>query len=78
MKGGPDFRLVVCMDHFTPISLKTHIAVPVPIALFDSRSPEQKNTLTYSEKNGASADLHFANGEDFFKFLLAGNIQQNR
>jgi 2,3-bisphosphoglycerate-independent phosphoglycerate mutase len=76
MKGGPDFRLVVCMDHFTPISLKTHIAVPVPIALFDSRSPEQKNTLTYSEKNGASAGLHFANGEDFFKFLLDKNIQQ--
>lgn len=75
MKGGPDFRLVVCMDHFTPISLKTHIAVPVPFALFDSRSPERKNTLTYSEKNGANAGLHFANGEDFFHFLLDKNSQ---
>jgi len=74
MKGGQDFRLVVCMDHFTPISLKTHIAVPVPFALFDSRTPERKNTLTYSEKNGANAGLHFANGEDFFKFLLDKNI----
>jgi len=74
MKQGPDFRLVVCMDHFTPISMKTHIAVPVPFALFDSRSPEQKNTLSYSEKNGKSSGLHLANGEDFFQFLLTGNI----
>lgn len=70
MRGGPDFRLVVCMDHFTPISLKTHTAVPVPFALFDSRRPEQKNSLTYSEKNGAGAALCFANGEDFFRFVI--------
>ncbi|MBU4260653.1 MAG: cofactor-independent phosphoglycerate mutase [Proteobacteria bacterium] len=74
MKQGQDFRLVICMDHFTPISMKTHIAVPVPFALFDSRSPEQKNTLSYSEKNGKSSSLHLANGEDFFQFLLTGNI----
>ncbi|MBI5558793.1 MAG: cofactor-independent phosphoglycerate mutase [Deltaproteobacteria bacterium] len=70
MKGGPDFRLVVCMDHFTPVSLKTHVAVPVPVAVFDSRRPEQKNMLSYSEKNGAAAALHFADGEEFFHFLL--------
>jgi len=74
MNPGQDFRLVVCMDHFTPISLKTHMAMPVPFALFDSRSPAQKNTLTYSEKNGANSALHLLNGEDFFHFLLTGNI----
>jgi 2,3-bisphosphoglycerate-independent phosphoglycerate mutase len=70
MQGRADFRLVVCMDHFTPISLKTHTAVPVPFALFDSRRPERQSSLTYSEKNGEGAALCFADGEDFFRFVI--------
>ncbi|MFH1216251.1 MAG: cofactor-independent phosphoglycerate mutase [Pseudomonadota bacterium] len=65
-----DFRLVVCMDHLTPLSLKTHAADPVPIALFDSRNPEKKNISCYSEKNGALSSLHFVNGEKFFRFVI--------
>jgi len=64
------FRMVVCMDHYTPISLKTHIAVPVPFSLYDSRFPGRKNNLTYTEKEGEKASLAFTNGEDFFKFLI--------
>jgi 2,3-bisphosphoglycerate-independent phosphoglycerate mutase len=36
-----DFRVVVTMDHFTPLSLRTHVSDPVPTILYDSR--EQKN-----------------------------------
>lgn len=36
-----DFRVVVTMDHFTPLSLRTHVSDPVPTLLYDSR--EQKN-----------------------------------
>ena len=65
-----DFRLVICMDHLTPLRLKTHVADPVPFALFDSRSPEKKNNNGYTEKNGAASSVHFANGEKFFRFVV--------
>lgn len=39
MKIGEEFRMVVTMDHFTPLELRTHTSVPVPTLLFDSRTP---------------------------------------
>lgn len=65
-----DFRLVICMDHFTPIHLRTHTADPVPFALYDSRRPEFKKENTYSEENGRKSLLKIDNGEDFMRFVL--------
>ncbi|MDZ7641736.1 MAG: cofactor-independent phosphoglycerate mutase [Desulfurivibrio sp.] len=36
-RRGEDFRLAVTMDHYTPLSIRTHAALPVPFALYDSR-----------------------------------------
>lgn len=36
-QGEEDFRVVVTMDHFTPLSIRTHTAEPVPALLYDSR-----------------------------------------
>ncbi len=70
LERGHDFRVLVCMDHLTPVSLKTHTAHPVTFALFDSRQPEQVNDLTFSEKSGESTGLRLANGEEFFRYFL--------
>ncbi len=70
MRQRGNFRLVVCMDHLTPLSLKTHTADPVPFALFDSRNPGEKNVDGFSERNGAASSLFFGNGEKFFRFVL--------
>lgn len=70
LKGGPDFRIIVCMDHLTPVSLKTHTSHPVAFALLDSRQQENDSGLSFSEKNGESTGLRLKNGEDFFRYLL--------
>lgn len=67
---GSDFRMVVCMDHFTPVHLKTHIADPVPVALFDSRQPEQTGDKGYSEAAGLQADCFWENGAEFMKYVV--------
>jgi 2,3-bisphosphoglycerate-independent phosphoglycerate mutase len=67
---GTDFRLVVCMDHFTPISLRTHTANPVPVLLYDSRQKESASRLSYSEANGEKSDTVLAGGKAFFNKLL--------
>ena len=70
MAGNPDFRLAVCMDHYTPISIRTHDSTPVPVLLYDSRQPGNGSGLPYTEANGEkSADL-LANGRQFFNRLL--------
>ncbi len=46
------FRVVATMDHYTPLSLRTHIDKPVPTILYDSREETEGCGLSFSEKTG--------------------------
>ena len=74
MKSGTDFRLVVCMDHFTPISIRTHTSNPVPVLLYDSRQKKPASGLSYSEANGEKSDILLSGGKDFFFKLLEKDV----
>ncbi|MEN8199345.1 MAG: cofactor-independent phosphoglycerate mutase [Thermodesulfobacteriota bacterium] len=52
---GEDFRLVATMDHYTPLSLRTHIDSPVPTILYDSREETEGSGLRFSEKTSMQA-----------------------
>ncbi len=67
---GSEFRLVITPDHFTPIALKTHVARPVPLIIFDSRGDNVASGLAYSEKNAADSGRFLASGAEFFEVLL--------
>jgi len=71
---GQDFRLVVTMDHYTPVARRTHVDWPVPALLYDSRGIARPSGLPYTEANCRSAGEvpgHvFAGGPDFFSHLL--------
>ena len=71
---GEDFRLVATMDHYTPLSLRTHIDDPVPTILYDSREQEKGSGLTFSEKTGNSVANKeggtLPDGETLMKKLL--------
>lgn len=51
-----DFRVVVTMDHFTPLALRTHVSDPVPTLLYDSREQVKGSGLTFSEKSCTEHD----------------------
>lgn len=73
-KCGENFRLVATMDHYTPLSLRTHIDDPVPTILYDSREQEKGSGLTFSEKTGNSVAKEegstLPDGETLMKKLL--------
>ncbi len=46
------FRMIATMDHYTPLSLRTHIDRPVPTLLYDSREETKGSGLDFSEKTG--------------------------
>jgi 2,3-bisphosphoglycerate-independent phosphoglycerate mutase len=71
LKGTP-FRLALAMDHFTPLTLRTHADQPVPVVIFDSRR-SVSGVSGYSEKNAAAAGRIFENGKLFFDTLLERN-----
>lgn len=46
-----DFRVVVTMDHFTPLAIRTHVSDPVPTILYDSREQTSGSGQSFCEKN---------------------------
>ena len=70
MEGSPDFRLVVCMDHQTPVSIRTHTDQPVPVLLYDSRQTGPQSGVTYTETNGEQSGTLLSDGRQFFNKLL--------
>ncbi|MFW2368916.1 MAG: cofactor-independent phosphoglycerate mutase [Desulforhopalus sp.] len=50
-ESGEDFRVVVTMDHFTPLALRTHVSDPVPTLLYDSRENIKGSGQLFSEKS---------------------------
>ncbi|HID70862.1 MAG TPA: cofactor-independent phosphoglycerate mutase [Desulfobacterales bacterium] len=71
---GEDFRLVATMDHYTPLSLRTHTDTPVPTILYDSREQEKGCGLLFSEKTGDEVGKKdggtLPDGETLIKKLL--------
>ena len=71
---GEPFRLVVTMDHYTPLHLRTHVNWPVPMCLYDSRS-RKTDGAPYTEANviravEAGAGRRFASGAAFFRHFV--------
>lgn len=70
LKKFKPFRLVICMDHFTPIALRTHTIDPVPVVIYDSTRPEKGGFSAYTEENGRKAGVFYRNGAQFMKAVL--------
>jgi 2,3-bisphosphoglycerate-independent phosphoglycerate mutase len=51
-----DFRVVVTMDHFTPLALRTHVSDPVPTLLYDSREQTKGSGQPFHEKSCTEYD----------------------
>ncbi len=56
-----DFRVVVTMDHYTPLSLRTHVSDPVPTLLYDSREQSAGSGVGFDEKKCAENDRTYNN-----------------
>ncbi|WP_028585377.1 cofactor-independent phosphoglycerate mutase [Desulfogranum mediterraneum] len=68
------FRLVVTMDHYTPIHRRTHEDWPVPMVLYDSRGVAAPSGVGYTEANVLAAveesGLRLESGAAFFNRFM--------
>jgi 2,3-bisphosphoglycerate-independent phosphoglycerate mutase len=65
---GP-FRVIICPDHSTPVPVRTHVAEPVPYALWDSTLPGD-GVEQYTEACCENGSRHFPVGHQMMGFLL--------
>lgn len=72
-KSGEPFKILVCPDHPTPLSLKTHVSDPVPFILYDSRKKVGNGATAYTEKQAQSTNLYYDDGISLVKAFLDKN-----
>ncbi|MFA5148328.1 MAG: cofactor-independent phosphoglycerate mutase [Candidatus Omnitrophota bacterium] len=64
-KDNGDFRVMVLPDHFTPVSLRTHTAEPVPFAMYGKGIEPGKNAAAvFSESAAKDSGLFFEHGKE--------------
>lgn len=73
-RRGEPFRVIVTMDHYTPLCRRTHEDWPVPMILYDSRRTGSPSGLAYTEANAklavAENGLNLGSGAQFFARFL--------
>lgn len=57
-RQSEEFRVVVTMDHFTPLALRTHVSDPVPTLLYDSREQTEGSGQLFSERSCTAYDAN--------------------
>ncbi|MDR1079948.1 MAG: cofactor-independent phosphoglycerate mutase [Deltaproteobacteria bacterium] len=65
-----DFRALCSCDHYTPVSIKTHTADPVPFILYDSRNPARSGAAGYSEEEALKAGTMVPDGPSLGRLLF--------
>uniref|UniRef100_UPI0040571CF3 cofactor-independent phosphoglycerate mutase n=1 Tax=Candidatus Electrothrix sp. TaxID=2170559 RepID=UPI0040571CF3 len=80
-RRGEPYRLVVTMDHYTPIARRTHEDWPVPMFLYDSTGVAQPAQVTYTEANiiaaAEQAKLCLESGAAFFTRFITPHTPED-
>ena len=78
---GEDYRLVVTMDHYTPLARRTHEDWPVPMFIYDSRGVAHPGGTGYTEENikaGVKKNgLNLDSGAEFFARFVESELRKN-
>lgn len=56
------YRIMVITDHYTPISLRTHVGEAVPFAIFNSDEPVEGGAAGFNENSAKAAGLLIGDG----------------
>lgn len=69
-RRGERFRMLITPDHPTPLSLRTHVADPVPFVMYDSGKPA-RGIETYNEGLVRTTRVYFPSGVEMFRAFTA-------
>lgn len=72
MAQRQDYRILLMPDHPTAIALKTHVAEPVPFALFSADAPRDNGDVGYNEKDAAKTGVVARHAYRLMNALIEG------
>ena len=76
VEAEEEFRMVVTMDHFTPLAIRTHTTDPVPTIIYDSRRPTPGCGRAFNEKEAIAIDRELGNGIEAGHTMIEKLLEQ--
>lgn len=71
LKSYDDFAVLVCPDHPTPISIRTHSADAVPYIIYDSKNEVDSGIVNYCEKSAKATGKYIDKGFTMMEYFLS-------
>lgn len=68
--SGEDFAVLVCPDHPTPLSIKTHSSNPVPYLIYSSKDEKDSGVKTFTEANARATGNYIEKGFTMMEYFL--------
>lgn len=71
LKSYDDFAVLVCPDHPTPLSIRTHSAKAVPYLIYDSKNETDSGVKCFCEKGAETTGNYIAKGFTMMDHFLS-------
>ena len=71
LKSYDDFAVLVCPDHPTPLSIRTHTSNPVPYLIYNSKEEIDSNVKSFNEKEANSTGNYIEKGFTMMEYFLS-------
>jgi 2,3-bisphosphoglycerate-independent phosphoglycerate mutase len=72
--SGEEIKVLICPDHATPLSLRTHTNDPVPYLIYTSANP-QTGAAAFTEEAARQAGNYISVGHELMRKFLDNNTQ---
>lgn len=70
LKGYDDFAVLVCPDHPTPLSIRTHTSTPVAYLIYDSKNEINSGVKVFCEKEARETGNYIEKGFTMMNYFL--------
>ena len=70
LKGYDDFAVLVCPDHPTPLSIRTHTSTAVPYLIYDSKNEINSGVKVFCEKEARETGNYIEKGFTMMNYFL--------
>lgn len=70
LKGYDDFAVLVCPDHPTPLSIRTHTSTSVPYLIYDSKNEINSGVKVFCEKEARETGNYIEKGFTMMNYFL--------
>lgn len=70
LRGYDDFAVLVCPDHPTPLSIRTHTSTPVPYLIYDSKNEINSGVKAFCEEEARATGNYIEKGFTMMNYFL--------